>query len=79
MQSGRDVDKFKDCKEDVRLTNGVRYIKEYTNAFFAAKVIASADLGSHVQFVGEVTESGVLDDIPSCTYAHYHNAIKPKL
>lgn len=79
MQSGRDVDKFKDCPTDARLSNGVKYIPKYTNAAFAAKVVSSQDLGSHVLFIGEVTESRVLGDAPSCTYAHYHAAIKPKL
>lgn len=79
MQSGRDVDKFKDCTEDARMANGIRYIPKYTNAVFSAKVVSSQDLGSHVLFIGEVTESRVLGDAPSCTYAHYHAAIKPKL
>lgn len=36
------------------------------------------NLGSHMMFVGEVTESKVLGKEPSCTYAHYHKAIRPK-
>ncbi len=79
MQTGRKVDKFKDCAEDVRAANGIRYIPKYTNAYFSAKVIDSADLGSHTLFIGEVTESQVLSDAPSCTYAYYHAAIKPKM
>ncbi len=79
MQSGRDVDKFADCTEDARMSNGCRYIPKYTNACFAAKVVSATDLGSHILFIGEVTESRVLGDAPSCTYAHYHAAIKPKL
>lgn len=78
MQTGREVDKFKDCPEDVRAANGIKVILKYTNAFFSAKVVSSTDLGSHTLFVGEVTESRVLGDAPSCTYAHYHAAIKPK-
>ena len=78
MQTGREVDKFKDCAEDVRAANGIKYIPKYTNAFFSAKVVSSTDLGSHTLFVGEVTESQVLGNAPSCTYAYYHAAIKPK-
>lgn len=78
MQTGREVDKFKDCQEDVRAVNGIKYIPKYTNAFFSAKVLSSTDLGSHTLFVGEVTESKVLGNAPSCTYAYYHAAIKPK-
>jgi hypothetical protein len=31
-----------------------------------------------MMFIGEVTESKVLSDKPSCTYSHYHKAIRPK-
>ena len=79
MRTGRAVDKFEDCAEETRAANGIRYIPKYTNAFFSAKVVSSTDLGSHTLFVGEVTESQVLGDAPSCTYAHYHAAIKPKM
>ncbi len=78
MQSGRDIDKFKDCAVDARMSNGIKYIPKYTNAVFSAKVVSSQDLGSHTLFIGEVTESKVLGSKPSCTYAHYHAVIKPK-
>ena len=78
MQSGRDVNKFANCETVTRAANGVLYIPKYTNAYFSAKVVAQQDLGSHIQFIGEVTESRVLSDKPSCTYAHYHAEIKPK-
>ncbi len=78
MQTGRDVDKFEKCEEDIRSANGIKYIPKYTNAYFSVKVENSIDLGSHELFVGEITESKVLDSKPSCTYAYYHSDIKPK-
>ena len=78
MQSGRDVDKFQNCETDVRATNGIKYIPKYTNAFFSVKVEKAIDLGSHEMFIGEVKESKVLSNRPSCTYAYYHSDIKPK-
>ncbi len=78
MQSGRDVDKFTDSTAVKRSHNGLLYVAENTNAMFSCKVISKQDLGSHMMFVGEVTESRVLGRDPSCTYAHYHKAIKPK-
>ena len=30
-----------------------------------------------IEHISEVTESKVLSKTPSCTYAHYHKAIKP--
>ena len=44
----------------------------------ADSLMDKKDLGSHMMFIGEVTESKVLDKADSCTYAHYHKAIKPK-
>lgn len=78
MQSGRDVNKFKDFEFVARSCNGVYYLTENANAFFSCKVVEQKDLGSHVLFIGEVTEAKVLSKKPSCTYAHYHKAIKPK-
>ena len=78
MQSGREVDKFATFADTDTAANGVPYINKHTNAYFAAKMVSSTDLGSHVLFVGEVTEAQVLGKAPSCTYAHYHAAIKPK-
>ena len=78
MQSGRDVDKFADIAGFERSHNGLIYLTEHTNAMFSCKVIEKKDLGSHMMFVGEVTESKVLGKAPSCTYSHYHKAIRPK-
>ncbi len=78
MQSGREADKFADFNGYKVAFNGIRYITENTNAFFSCKVIDKINLGSHMMFIGEVTESKVLSDNLSCTYAHYHKAVKPK-
>ena len=78
MQSGRDTDKFDGAYKTKRSHNGLVYLTENTNAMFSCKVISKQDLGSHMLFVGEVTESKVLGDEPSCTYAYYHKSIKPK-
>ena len=79
MQSGRDTDKFEDFVGFERSKNGLIYLTEHTNAMFSCKVVEKLDLGSHMMFIGEVTESKVLGKNPSCTYAHYHKAIKPKM
>ncbi len=78
MQSGRDVDKFADFKAVDRSFNGLNYLTENCNAMFSCKVVEKKDLGSHMMFIGEVTEAKALSKAPSCTYAHYHKAIKPK-
>ena len=78
MQSGRDTDKFAEFPWVKRSHNGLLYVTEKTNAMFGCNVTEKVDLGSHMLFIGEVTESKVLGKEPSCTYAHYHKAIKPK-
>ena len=78
MQSGRDVDKFADFVGFGRSYNGLTYLTDHTNAMFSCEVKEKIDLGSHMLFIGEVTESKVLGKGASCTYAHYHKAIKPK-
>ena len=78
MQTGREVNKLDSWAEAKRSHNGLLFLTEHVNAMFSCKVIEKKDLGSHMMFVGEVTESKVLSKTPSCTYAHYHKAIKPK-
>ena len=78
MQSSRDVDKFANFTAAKRSHNGVNYITEHVNAMFSCKVLHKKDLGSHMLFVGEVTESKVLGKEPSCSYAYYHKAIRPR-
>ena len=76
MQSGRDTDKFADFVGFERSDNGLIYLTEHTNAMFSCKVVEKLDLGSHMMFIGEVTESRKLGGGASCTYAHYHKSIK---
>ena len=78
MQSGRDVDKFADFTSVERSCNDLYYLTENVNAMFSCEVKEKFDLGSHMMFIGEVTESKVLGKGASCTYAYYHKAIKPK-
>lgn len=79
MQSGRDLNKFADFKSVERSHNGLYYLTEHVNAMFSCEVKEKLDLGSHMLFIGKVTESKVLGRGASCTYAHYHKAIRPKV
>ncbi len=78
FQSGRDVDKFKDFTGFKRVDNGTVAITEGTNAFISIKVEQSIDLGTHMMFIGEVTQAENLSDVPSATYAYYQEHIKPQ-
>ena len=77
LQSGKDVDKTVEIAYK-RSANGLIYIAEETNAFLSAKVIKAIDLGSHMLFIGLVTDGEKLSDDPSVTYNFYQNNIKPK-
>ena len=77
MQSGTDTDKFPSFPA-ARSKNGLLYLTQNANAFLSCKVVDKKDLGSHTLFIVELTESKVLSLTPSCTYDHYHKAIKPK-
>lgn len=76
--SGRDVDKLDGLDTVATSDNGLKYLTEGTNAFISAKVVFSADFGTHTLFVAEVTEAKVLSTTPSATYAYYFENIKPK-
>ena len=78
FQSGRTAEKFEGCEGLQRSANGLYYLTGCTNAVLSGKVIQSIDCGSHTLFIADVTESKVLSDEPSVTYAYYFAHIKPK-
>ena len=78
VKSGRDVDKFADFKDVARSENGLYYLTKFANAFISVKVTQTIDMGSHMLFIGEMTDGEVLSDKESCSYAYYHANIKPK-
>ena len=75
FQSGRDADKFLDT--DPVAKNGVKYITDGVNAVISGKIVDRIDVGSHMVFVAEVTETILLTDDPSTTYDYYFKNIKP--
>ncbi|MFR7989324.1 MAG: flavin reductase [Anaerovoracaceae bacterium] len=78
FQSGKDVDKFADYPHADRAENGIFYVDKAVNAMISVKVKQTVDLGTHLMFIGEVTEEKVLSDVPSVTYQYYFDHIKPK-
>ncbi len=78
FQSGRDVNKFADFSDCRRVSNGTFAITRGTNAFLSADVEQAIDLGTHMLFIGLVTEMETLSDVPSATYNYYQANIKPK-
>lgn len=76
FQSGRDVNKF-DGFEDFKLSeNGLPYLTKGANSVLSCKVTSSIDVGTHTLFFAEVTDTEVLNDEKSLTYAYYQSTLK---
>lgn len=75
--SGRNVDKFKDCKP-LRSDNGLVFLPRHINSFMSLKVEDYVDLDTHGMFICSVTEARVLSDKETMTYTYYQNHVKPK-
>lgn len=78
FQSGRDVDKFEGFSGFKRLDNGTVAVTSGTNSYISVRVTQTVDLGTHLLFIGEVTEMAVLTDVASLTYSYYQEHIKPR-
>ncbi|GHU85685.1 hypothetical protein FACS1894153_1350 [Bacteroidia bacterium] len=78
FQSSRDIDKFATWQYTAKTSNGIDYLTKYANSVISAKVMSEEDCGTHIIFIGEVTEAFLLEDIPSATYSYYFEHIKPK-
>ena len=76
--TGAKVDKFADYKSVDRSQNGALYLTEYTNAYLSFDVLDTFDFGSHTLFKSVLTDSRVINEDESLTYAYYHKHVKPK-
>ena len=77
--SGKDTDKFEDFNGYKTAENGIPYITEGTNSYISAEVVEVRDLGTHYEFLADVTKEVSLNEIASITYAYYQKNIKPKV
>ncbi len=75
--SGRNVDKFANCKPD-RSANGLVVLPKYINSFMSLSVEGYVDLDTHGMFICSVTEAKVISDKETMTYSYYHKNVKPK-
>ena len=78
FQSGRDADKFEGFSECERAANGLPFLTECANAFLSLQVFGTVDMGTHWMFLCDVTETEVLNDVPTMTYNYYQANVKPK-
>ena len=77
FKSGRDTDKFADCTPE-RSENGLAVLPRIINSLISLRVRESLDLGSHMLFICDITESRIISDAESMTYSYYHANVKPK-
>ena len=77
FKSGRNTDKFAGITP-IYASNGLAILPKYINAFLSLSVDEYVDLGSHGMFICSVTEARTISDVPTMTYAYYHENVKPK-
>ena len=76
--SGKDTDKFDGFLDWAVAENGISYITAHTNSYITCSVVEEKDLGTHIQFLADVTGDYVLGNKPSITYAYYQSNLKPR-
>lgn len=79
FKSSKDTDKFAGFETRTD-ENGIPYVGEQTVARFSCKVKETMDVGTHIIFLGEVTNAEVLDTEDAMTYTYYHkvkNGVTP--
>ena len=77
FHSSKDVDKFEEASHQLS-DEGVPVVTENTSAIFHMDVVDSVDAGTHILFIGEVTDAEVVSDERSMTYDYYHSVLRGK-
>lgn len=71
FHTSTELDKFAQV-QSAEDENGIPYVTEHACAHFSAKVVQTADVGSHYIFICEVEQAEKLGSEPAMTYAYYH-------
>jgi flavin reductase (DIM6/NTAB) family NADH-FMN oxidoreductase RutF/rubredoxin len=77
FKSGRDVDKFAQAGYR-KGASGVPILTDHCVAWLEARVLQELDCGTHVVFIGELTDFDNLADGPALTYDYYSHIMKGK-
>ena len=75
FHSSKELDKFAPYAVH-RDSNGLPTITEHIAARYSCRVVDRLDLGTHVLFVGEVTEAETVSALDVMTYSYYHDIKK---
>jgi len=75
-KSGKDLNKFENIPY-VKGKTGVPIVTKECIAWFECKLINQMDVGSHIVFIGEIIDYGMLHETKDpLTYAYYRNVKK---
>ena len=77
FRSGRTADKFEGI-EELRSSNGLRFLPRHINSFMSLQVESYVDLGTHGMFICSVTEARICGNRSTMTYSFYLDHVKPK-
>jgi rubredoxin/flavin reductase (DIM6/NTAB) family NADH-FMN oxidoreductase RutF len=76
FKSGKETDKFQNTGFRIGKT-GVPVVTDKSVAFIECQVIDEVDTGTHILFIGQVVDAGILDDRATpLTYAYYREVIR---
>lgn len=70
FMSGKEFDKFSNVGFQY-FSTGIPVVTEASVAWLECKVVQEVDCGSHLLFIGEVLDSGILSDEEPLTYEYY--------
>ena len=75
-KSGRDFDKFAGVNY-INGQSGIPIVTDSSVAWFECKVNNSYEVGTHLVFIGEVVDSGIIEDKGKpLTYSYYREVLK---
>lgn len=77
FKSSADIDKFEGLPTETTDMFDP-YTTKNTCAMISCAVAQAIDVGTHVIFVGEVTDAQVISDDTPMTYAYYHSTLRGK-
>ena len=77
FRSGRTADKLAGI-EELRSSNGLRFLPRHINSFMSLQVESYVDLGTHGMFICSVTEARICGNRSTMTYSFYLDHMKPK-
>lgn len=77
FRTSKDFDKFDGIASEKSATGDI-YPTEHVCAFVSCRVVKIIDVGTHMEFIGEMIDAAHLSQVPPMTYAYYHGTLKGK-